>query len=72
MRLNKAKYISTLLNRPFKDILQELYQHKQLSSSDQIDHVVPVVKNGTNEVDNLRTLCRECNNGKMLSEEKYV
>ena len=30
----------------------------------EIDHIVPVAKNGTNDVDNLQTLCRECNQGK--------
>ncbi|HBR13994.1 MAG TPA: hypothetical protein DD723_00415 [Candidatus Omnitrophica bacterium] len=30
----------------------------------EIDHIVPVAKNGTNEVDNLQTLCHECNQGK--------
>ena len=30
----------------------------------EIDHIIPVAKNGTNEVINLQTLCRECNQGK--------
>ena len=30
----------------------------------EIDHIVPVAKNGPNDVDNLQTLCRECNQGK--------
>jgi len=36
-----------------------------------VDHIVPVVKGGTNEVLNLRILCRECNHGKMLLEERH-
>jgi len=36
-----------------------------------IDHIKPVVKGGTNQPDNLRTLCRACNHGKMLTEEHY-
>lgn len=31
-----------------------------------IDHLTPVVRGGTNEPENLRTLCRECNLGKMI------
>lgn len=27
----------------------------------EIDHIVPVAKGGTNDIDNLQTLCRECN-----------
>lgn len=30
----------------------------------QIDHVVPVSRGGTNDLENLRTLCRECNVGR--------
>ncbi len=29
-----------------------------------VDHIVPVVEGGTDELDNLATLCRECNQGK--------
>lgn len=36
----------------------------------EIDHIVPIVANGDNSKNNLRTLCSECNNGKMLLEEK--
>ena len=30
----------------------------------EIDHIIPVAKNGANDVGNLQTLCRECNQGK--------
>jgi 5-methylcytosine-specific restriction endonuclease McrA len=30
----------------------------------EIDHIMPVAKNGTNDIDNLETLCHECNQGK--------
>jgi hypothetical protein len=38
----------------------------------QIDHVKPVVYGGTNDTTNLRTLCGECNIGKMLTEERKL
>lgn len=38
----------------------------------EIDHIVPVVAGGTNDINNLRTLCAECNKGKMLVEEKHI
>ncbi len=30
----------------------------------EIDHIMPIAKNGTNHIDNLETLCHECNQGK--------
>ena len=35
-----------------------------------IDHIIPIVAGGKNELKNLRVLCRACNHGKMLSEER--
>ncbi|MEK7070260.1 MAG: HNH endonuclease [Patescibacteria group bacterium] len=38
----------------------------------EVDHIKPVVYGGTNEHSNLRTLCAECNKGKMLVEERKL
>lgn len=38
----------------------------------EVDHIKPVVAGGTNEIKNLRTLCSECNKGKMLLEERNI
>ncbi len=35
-----------------------------------VDHIKPVVNGGTNNLENLRVLCRACNHGKMISEER--
>jgi hypothetical protein len=36
-----------------------------------IDHIKPVTDNGDNDIDNLQVLCRECNHGKMIAEERH-
>ena len=38
----------------------------------EIDHIIPVVAGGTNDIKNLRTLCAECNKGKMLVAERHI
>lgn len=38
----------------------------------EIDHIIPVVAGGTNDSKNLRTLCSECNKGKMLLKERKI
>ncbi len=30
----------------------------------EIDHIIPIIRGGTNDFDNLCTLCIECNRGK--------
>lgn len=35
-----------------------------------IDHTIPVVQGGTNKIENLRTLCRQYNLGKIIAEHE--
>ena len=35
-----------------------------------VDHIVPIVKGGTNDDTNLRVLCTACNHGKMIYEKE--
>lgn len=53
--MKRDRYRCVLCGRnPAKDAGVELH----------LDHVVPVSRGGTNEEGNLRTLCRECNQGR--------
>lgn len=39
----------------------------------EVDHIIPVSKDGTDDIDNLQTLCFECNRGKRNNyESKYT
>ena len=35
----------------------------------EIDHILPVSKGGTNEIENLKTICKDCNIGKFNKYE---
>lgn len=35
-----------------------------------VDHIIPVVRGGTRDIKNLRTLCSACNHGKMIYENE--
>ena len=63
----KSRYISksdrvTLLNRDNYKCVFCGRTAKQVEL--QIDHIVPFSKGGSNEIDNLQTLCVDCNLGK--------
>lgn len=37
----------------------------------EVDHIIPLTQNGTNDPSNLQTLCHECNVGKRLLNDEH-
>ena len=44
----------------------------QLTEAKVVDHIVPLKKNGTNELKNLQGLCHKCHNRKTYYENKQI
>lgn len=47
---------------------RECGRGKEDGVSLEIDHIIPVAKGGTNDINNLQTLCKDCNRGKATDE----
>ena len=43
--------------------------HRRIARSFEIDHIVPVVRGGTNNFDNLQVICRPCNQRKGIQTD---
>ena len=44
-----------------------------LDATYEIDHIIPLYKNGSNDMDNLQALCRNCHGKKTLDDKiKYA
>ena len=66
-RQNKSRYISasvrvSVLNRDNYKCVFCGRSSKQVCL--EVDHIIPFSKGGSNEIDNLQTLCFDCNRGK--------
>ena len=42
--------------------------HRMLDELYEIDHMIPLFKGGTNDLDNLQALCKDCHAGKTGGE----
>lgn len=42
--------------------------HGRTTAANQVDHIVPKHKGGTDDLDNLRAICEECHTAKTIEE----
>ena len=44
--------------------------HRRISRSFEIDHMTPIIRGGSNDVDNLQVICRPCNQRKGIQTDE--
>ena len=73
--LKRSRANIHISKRSIRDEIFDLYGEKCLKCGSnkniQLDHIVPVVKGGSNDISNLQPLCKTCNTSKGTKTEDY-
>ena len=75
MRINNKQNIRSKLNETKKKVVASSQQwncrhcNKMLDASYEIDHILPLYKGGTNDLNNLQALCRNCHGQKTINDK---
>lgn len=54
-----------------KHLCQECWRNGRLSPGNHVDHITPKAKGGTDEPDNLQTMCLTCHERKTIEERGH-
>ena len=49
-------------------LCQACLSHDRVTPANQVDHIVPRAKGGTDDMDNLQALCKPCHDAKTKTE----
>lgn len=52
-----------------KHLCQPCKAKGRLTAANQVDHILPKAKGGTDEADNLQTICSECHTAKTQADQ---
>ena len=75
MRTNNKQNLRSKLNETQKKVVASSQQwncrscNKMLDASYEIDHIIPLYKGGTNDLNNLQALCRNCHGQKTINDK---
>lgn len=78
-RWGEGKVERKLTGRPWRRLRQQVLQRDKylcqvclalgrLTEADEVDHIIPIAKGGSDHPDNLQSICTPCHKGKTASE----